>query len=69
MNIDQSYIRAFVGQTIHRNGLWLYERVAEDVPDASFMYAKLEEKNIMSISYEDGFQVVESRDWGIKPRC
>ena len=23
MNIDQSYIRALVGQTIHRNGLWL----------------------------------------------
>ena len=42
MNIDQSYIRAFVGQTIHRNGLWLYVRVAQDVPDASFMYAKLE---------------------------
>ena len=40
MNIDQSYIRAFVGQTIPRNGLWLRERVAEDVP---FMYAKLEE--------------------------
>ena len=42
MNIDQSYIRAFVGQTIHINGLWLQERVAEDIPDASFMYAKLE---------------------------
>ena len=23
MNIDQSYIRALVGKTIHRNGLWL----------------------------------------------
>ena len=34
MNIYQSYIRAFGGQTIHRNGLWLYERIAEDVPDA-----------------------------------
>ena len=41
MNIDQSHIRAFVGQTIHRNGLWLWERVAEDVADAYFMYAKL----------------------------
>ena len=57
MNIDQSYIRAFVGQIIHRNGLWLYERVAEDVPDASFMYAKLEKT--MSINCEDGCQIVD----------
>ena len=41
MNIDQSHIRAFVGQTIHRNGSWLEERVAEDMPAASCMYAKL----------------------------
>ena len=46
MNIDQSYIRAFVGQTNHGNGLWLLERVAEDVPGASFMYAKLEKHNV-----------------------
>ena len=41
MNIDHSYIRAFVGQTIHRNGLWLKERVAEDVPDACRSTAKM----------------------------
>ena len=46
MNIDQSYIRALVGQTIQRNGLWLQERVAEDMPGASFMYAKLEQNNV-----------------------
>ena len=46
MNIDKSYIRAFVGQTIHRNGLWLLERVAEDMPGASFMYAKLEKRYV-----------------------
>ena len=42
MNIDQSYIRALVGQTIHRNGLWLYERIAEDMSGAAFIYAKFE---------------------------
>ena len=46
MNIDQSYIRALVGQTIHRNGLWLQERVVEDMPGASVMYAKLEKHNV-----------------------
>ena len=51
MNIDQPYIRALVGQTIQRNGLavattGLQERVAEDMPGASFMYAKLEQNNV-----------------------
>ena len=46
MNIDQLYIRALAGQIIHRNGLWLKERVAEDMPSAYFMYAKLEKHNV-----------------------
>ena len=55
-----THIRALVGQTIHRNGLWLLAigTRCRDLPGASFMYAKFE-KNVMSINCEGGCQVVE----------
>ena len=59
MNIDQSYIRALVGQTIHRNEMACGYGNALPKTCPALLLCTINSKNLLSINCEDGYQVVE----------